>query len=117
MLTAQRAEDVARLFPLNGRTTGTPPTSVVVIVPVPGHEAAREAMLARDGAKDMRGDLDMGDHNIVGVDNEIVIGGQPLNTDDVDLLNQMSAFKLRELNKNQWWRRAMHRDSEMPTLL
>ena len=97
MLTAQRAEDVARLFPLNGRigTLDTPPLPaswVVVIVPVPGHEAAREAMLARDGAKDMRGDLDMGDHNIVGVDNEIVIGGQGLNTDDVDLLNQMSAL-------------------------
>ena len=40
----------------------------------------------------MRGDLDMGDHNIVGVDDEIVIGGQGLNTDDVDLLNQMSAL-------------------------
>ena len=97
MLTAQRAEDVARLFPLNGKigTLDTPPlaaTQVVVIVPVPGHEAAREAMLARDGAKDMRGDLDMGDHNIVGVDDEIVIGGQGLNTDDVDLLNQMSAL-------------------------
>ena len=97
MLTAQRAEDVARLFPLNGKigTLDTPPLPaswVVVIVPVPGHEAAREAMLARDGAKDMRGDLDMGDHNIVGVDDEIVIGGQGLNTDDVDLLNQMSAL-------------------------
>ena len=34
----------------------------------------------------------MGDHNIVGVDDEIVIGGQGLNTDDVDLLNQMSAL-------------------------
>ncbi len=97
LLTAQRAEYVARLFPLNGRigTLDTPPlpaTQVVVIVPVPGHEAAREAMLARDGTKDMRGDLDMGDHNIVGVDDEIVIGGQGLNTDDVDLLNQMSAL-------------------------
>ena len=97
MLTAEKAEDVARLFPLNGKigTLDTPPLPaswVVVIVPVPGHEAAREAMLARDGAKDMRGDLDMGNHNIVGVDDEIVIGGQPLNTDDVDLLNQMSAL-------------------------
>ena len=60
MLTAQRAEDVARLFPLNGKigTWDTPPLPaswVVVIVPVPGHEAAREAMLARDGTKDMRG--------------------------------------------------------------
>ena len=97
MLTVQRAEDVARLFPLNGKigTLDTPPLQaewVVVIVPVPGHETAREAMLTRDGAKDMRGDLDMGDHNIVGVDDEIVIGGQGLNTDDVNLLNQMSAL-------------------------
>ena len=97
LLTAQRAEDVARLFPLNGKigTLDTPPlpaSRVVVVVPVPGHEAAREAMLARDGAKDMRGNLDMGNHNIVGVDDEIVIGGQGLNTDDVDLLNQMSAL-------------------------
>lgn len=97
MLTAERAEDVARLFPLNGKigTLDTPPlaaTWVVVIVPVPGHEAAREAMLARDGAKDMRGDLDMGDHNIVGVEDEILIGGEGLNTDDVNLLNQMSAL-------------------------
>ncbi len=97
MLTVERAEDVARLFPLNGKigSLDTPPlpaTQVVVIVPVPGHEAAREAMLARDGTKDMRGNLDMGDHDIVGVDDEIVIGGQSLNTDDVDLLNQMSAL-------------------------
>ena len=97
MLTAERAEDVARLFPLNGKigSLDTPPladTWVVVVVPVPGHEAAREAMLARDGAKDMRGDLDMGSHNIVGVDDEIVIGGEGLNTDDVNLLNQMSAL-------------------------
>ena len=97
MLTAEKAEDVARLFPLNGKigpldTPPLPASWVVVIVPVPGHEVAREAMLARDGAKDMRGDLDMGNNNIVGVDNEIVIGGQPLNTDDVNLLNQMSAL-------------------------
>lgn len=97
MLTAEKAEDVSRLFPLNGRIgpldiPPLPATWVVVTVPVPGHEAAREAMLARDGSKDMRGDLDMGDHNIVGVDDEIVIGGQELNTDDVDLLNQMSAL-------------------------
>ncbi len=97
MLTAERAEDVARLFPLNGKIgpLDSPPLApgwVVVIVPVPGHEAAREAMLARDGAKDMRGDLDMGDHNIVGVADEIVIGNQGLNTNDVDLLNQMSAL-------------------------
>ncbi len=92
MMTAENAEDVARLFPLNGRTTGASLHPVVVVVPVPGHEAAREAMLARDGAKDMRGDLDMGAHNIVGVDDEIVIGGQGLNTADVDLLNQMSAL-------------------------
>ncbi len=97
MLTVERAEDVARLFPLNGRigTLDTPPlgaTWVVVIVPVPGHEAAREAMLARDGAKAMRGDLDMGTHNIVGVNDEITIGGEGLNTNDVNLLNQMSAL-------------------------
>ena len=97
MLTAERAEDVARLFPLNGRigSLDTPPlpaTQVVVTVPVPGHEAAREAMLARDGTKDMWGDLDMGDHNIVGVDDEIEIGGEGLNTQDVNLLNQMSAL-------------------------
>ncbi len=97
LLTAKKAEDVARLFPLNGKigSLDTPPLPaswVVVIVPVPGHEVAREAMLARDGARNMRGNLDMGNHNIVGVDDEIVIGGQGLNTDDVDLLNQMSAL-------------------------
>ena len=97
LLTDEKAEDVARLFPLNGKigSLDTPPRAaheVVVIVPVPGHEVAREAMLARDGAKDMLGDLDMGNNNIVGVDDEIVIGGQQLNTGDVDLLNQMSAL-------------------------
>ena len=91
LLTAERAEDVRQLFPLNGRTT-PPDTWLEVIVPVPGHEAAREAMLARDGAKEMLGDLDMGNNNITGVDDEVTIGGKSLNTDDVDLLNQMSAL-------------------------
>ena len=90
-MTAERAEDVRQLFPLNGRTT-PPDTWLEVIVPVPGHEAAREAMLARDGAKEMLGDLDMGNNNITGVDDEIVIGGKSLNTDDIDLINQMSAL-------------------------
>ena len=88
-----------------------------MIVPVPGHEAAREAMLARDGAKDMRGDLDMGDHNIVGVDDEIVIGGQGLNTDDVDLLNQMSALNCPNAVSDQWRRRAMYHAAAVQDLL
>ena len=97
LLTAQRAKDVKRLFPVNGKIGSEiiPPladTWVVVTVPVPGHEAAREALLARDGAKEMTDDLDMGNNNIKNVADEIMIGGQPLNTDNVDLLNQMSAL-------------------------
>ena len=76
---ASQSADVA-LFPLNGKI-GTPPPLAWVV----GCRDTRPRVkrLARDGAKDMRGDLDMGDHNIA---------GQGLNTDDVDLLNQMSAL-------------------------
>lgn len=61
MLTAEAATDVARLFPLNGAVSGT---LVRIGVPVPGHEQARNAVLARDGNKAMLGSLDMDGHDI-----------------------------------------------------
>ena len=61
MLSAEAANDVARLFPLNGAVVGT---RVRVGTPVPGHEAARDAVLSRDGVKNMLGNLDLGGNDI-----------------------------------------------------
>ena len=78
MLSAEAATDVARLFPLTGAVSGT---SVRVGVPVPGHEPARDAVLARDGAKAMLGSLDMDGHDIVALDD---LGAARVDTARVD---------------------------------
>ena len=84
MLTAHGASDVARLFPLTGSVpAGT--TRVRVGVPVPGHEAAREAVLARDGSRSMRGSLDVGGNDIMNLD-QVEIQGQVIDGDAARLL-------------------------------
>ena len=109
MLTDDQAQLVARRFPLTGAAVGK---TVRVGVPVPGHEEAREAVLARDGAKDMLGALDMGGNNIGqagSVDavnmqstmltvtgNEISIGGRRLHRNDVKLLGELAALNCRD---------------------
>ena len=100
MLTADQAQLVARRFPLTGATVGK---TVRVGVPVPGHEESREGVLARDGAKDMLGDLDMGGNNIADTNlmqstrltvtsGEITMGGQTLHKNDVQLLQEIAAL-------------------------
>ena len=100
MLTADQAQLVARQFPLTGSAAGK---TVRVGVPVPGHEEARDAVLARDGARDMLGDLDMGGHNIGDLDlmqstrlvvtgNAITLDGQTLHKNDIQLLQEIAAL-------------------------
>ena len=55
------AENVMREFYGRGTRTGT---QVSVEIPIPGHEPAREALLARDGTREMQGDLNMDSHLI-----------------------------------------------------
>ncbi len=50
-----------REFYGRGTRTGT---RVSVEIPIPGHEPAREALLARDGTREMQGDLNMGSNEI-----------------------------------------------------
>ena len=78
MLSVEAANDVVRLFPLNGAVVGT---LVRVGTPVPGHEAARDAVLARDGIKDMLGNLDMGGNDI---GNLVELGATRVDADTVD---------------------------------
>ena len=100
MLTPDQALGVARRFPLTGATVGK---TVRIGVPVPGHEESRAGLLARDGAKDMLGDLDMGGNNIGDLDlmqsarltvtgGEITMGGQSLHKNDIQLLQEIAAL-------------------------
>ena len=104
MLTAAQAQLVARRFPLTGAAVGK---TVRVGVPVPGHEEAREAVLARDGARDMLGDLDMGGNNIADTNlmqstrvtvtgDEIILDGQTLHKNDIQLLQEIAALDCRD---------------------
>ena len=104
MLTADQALGVARRFPLTGAAVGK---TVRVGVPVPGHEEARDAVLARDGDKPMLGDLDMGGHNLGGTNrvqstsltvssDEITLGGQTLHKNDVQLLQSLAALDCQD---------------------
>lgn len=86
LLTADAAEDVRRLFPVSGAVTGT---SVRVGVPVPGHEAAREAMLPRDGLRDMEGNLDMGGNEIANVD-QMTLDGEVFTGTAVKFLQDLA---------------------------
>jgi len=62
--SAEIAENVMREFYGRGTRTGT---RISVEIPIPGHEPAREALLARDGTRDMDGNLDMDLHDLVDV--------------------------------------------------
>ena len=104
MLTDDQAQGVARRFPLTGATVGK---TVRVGVPVPGHEADRDGVLARDGARDMLGDLDMGGNNIGDLDlmqsnrltvtdDQIRVGGRTLHKRDVKLLQEIAALDCRD---------------------
>ncbi|MDE2727419.1 MAG: hypothetical protein OXI19_05315, partial [Gemmatimonadota bacterium] len=88
LLTAEAAEDVRRLFPVSGAVSGT---NVRVGVPVPGHEAAREAMLPRDGLRDMEGDLDMGGNEIANVD-QVTLDGETLTGTTVKFLQDLAGL-------------------------
>ena len=88
LLTSDAAEDVRRLFPVSGAVTGT---SVRVGVPVPGHEAAREAMLPRDGLRNMEGDLNLGGNEIANVD-QMTLNGETLTGTTVRFLQDLSGL-------------------------
>lgn len=88
LLTAEAAEDVRRLFPVSGAVSGT---SVRVGVPVPGHEAAREAMLPRDGLRDMEGNLDMGGNEIANVD-QMTLDGEVFTGTAVKFIQDLSGL-------------------------
>ncbi len=88
LLDADRATRVAREFPNTGSVTGT---TLRVEVPVPGHEPAREAMLPRDGTRDMDGDLDMDGNDIDDVAT-INVGGEDLTGTAVDFINDLAAL-------------------------
>lgn len=88
LLDADRAERVAREFPNTGSVLGT---ILRVEVPVPGHEPAREAMLPRDGTRDMDGDLDMDGNDIDDVAT-INVGGEDLTGTAVDFINDLAAL-------------------------
>ena len=91
LLTAEGADDVARLFPLTG-TVPAGTTRVRVGVPVPGHEAAREAVLAVDGSRNMRGNLDMDGNDITNLD-RVEIDGQTINGEVARLLLALQALE------------------------
>ena len=88
LLDADRATRVAREFPNTGSVAGT---TLRVEVPVPGHEPAREAMLPRDGTRDMDGDLDMDGNDIDDVAT-INVGGEDLTGTTVDFINELAAL-------------------------
>lgn len=93
------AENVVRQFYGRGTRTGT---RISVEVPIPGHEPARDALLARDGTRDMDGDLDMDSHDLQDVggitartlsaSSNISVGGSTLSGNRVSLLNQIAAL-------------------------
>lgn len=83
VLTAERAEQVAREFPNTATVNGT---TVEVEVPVPGHEPARNALLARDGERAMTGNLDMGG-------NDILIDGEALTGTTVRFLETLASLE------------------------
>lgn len=90
MLTAEGANDVARLFPLNGSVPADT-TRVRVGVPAPGHEESRDTVLAVDGNKEMTGTLDMDGNSIVNLA-EIEIDGETIDVDTVEMLTEMASL-------------------------
>ena len=87
------AENVVRQFHGRGTHTGT---TASVEVPIPGHEPAREALLARDGTRGMSGDLDMDSNDIEDIDDidarTITIGNVTINESRLQTLAQAAAL-------------------------
>ena len=93
------AQSVVREFPNTGTRTGG---TVEVTVPIPGHEPARNALLARDGSRGMDGNLDMDSHdledagvitaNTLSATSSINVGGTAMNESGVRLVNQIASL-------------------------
>lgn len=88
MLSEGQARAVARAFPLNA--TFDPVTFAVTLeIPVPGHETSHEALLPRDGTREMLADLDFGGFSAINVDRVeatgTVQGSRGVLTEDVTL--------------------------------
>ena len=99
MLTNERAERLRREFP--GQAGGTGST-VAIEIPIPGHEPARDALLARDGTRAMEDALNMDSNDLdnAGTVNaqEVVttgnlnVGGEGLQPTGVRFLNLLAGL-------------------------
>lgn len=87
--TEDIAENVMREFYGRGTRSGA---RISVEVPIPGHEPAREALLARDGTRDMDGDLDMDNHDLEDVDE--------ITTNTITAVNRITASTMSATNIN-----------------
>lgn len=95
--TEDIAENIVREFYGRGTRTGS---QISVEVPIPGHEPAREALLARDGTRDMDGDLDMDNFdlddvgqintNTLAATTNINVAGNTIDGSRVNFLNQIA---------------------------
>ncbi len=86
-LTTDHAERVRREFPGTASVSGT---VVSIEIPIPGHEPARDSLLALDGSRPMSGDLGLDAHDIadadeVGVRTDVRVGNRVSVTREIDV--------------------------------
>ncbi len=89
MLTNDYAALLSREFPGYATVSGS---TVTVEIPVPGHEPARDSLLALDGSRDMSGNLGLATNDIsnadeVRVNTRVQVGGNTVTPGLVGFLN------------------------------
>ena len=91
LLTPERANKVAWEFPGQATVSGT---QVTIEIPIPGHEPARDALLARDGTRPMEDALDMDGNPIENVDTvfatQVNLDGEPFTQTVAAFINTLN---------------------------